>query len=402
VIGRVRTGFAVMSVIAAASIGSYSVQAAGQIDNRNLAPAASSPSRDAVPRVRLIAPADGAMVSGPTMLRADITPPEFASNAVFFVNGRETCRRSEPPFDCEWDAGATLASHQVRLVVNLRNGGRVVQTVRTASLAFAETVDVDVVQVTVTVTDDRGRYVKGLPKSAFRVFEDGMPQPISQFYADDAPLELVVALDMSSSMAPSLPALKRAVSAFLGAVPPHHRLTLLGFNDEVFMLLPRSADAAARASIVDTLSAWGMTSLYEAIRESATIIASRPGRKAGIVFTDGQDQGSRISVDEVEAALQSGDMILYMIGQGQGIASQPLKQVMDRLAVPTGGRTVSTTSISELHSAFGNLFDEMEHQYVLGYQAKPGPADDRWREISVKIDGDYRIRARQGYRKARQ
>jgi VWFA-related protein len=353
----------------------------------------------AAPRVTLVAPAEGAFVTGSTLLRAEIAPAEAASSAVFFVNGREACRRSEPPFECEWDAGATLASHQVRLVVNLRAGGRVVQTVRTASLAFAETVDVDMVQVTVTVTDDRGRYVKGLPKSAFRVFEDGVVQSISQFAADDAPIELAVALDLSSSMTQSLPAMKRSVAAFLDAVPPRHRLTLLGFNDEVFTLLPASADAGRRGQVVNDLSAWGMTSLYEAIVQSAATVGTRPGRKAAIVFTDGQDQGSRVSIEDVESTLHSGDVILYMIGQGQGVDSRPLKLVMDRLAVPTGGRTVSTTSVGALQEAFSELFDEMEHQYVLAYQAPAGPPDDRWREITVKVDGHYRVRARQGYRK---
>ena len=361
----------------------------------------SYPLQAASPSVRLLAPVEGAFVTGPTLLRADIAPSDAASSAVFFVDGRETCRRSGPPFECEWDAGATLASHQIRLVVNLHAGGRIVQTIRTATLSFAETVDVDVVQVTVTVTDDRGRYVKGLPQSAFQVFEDGVAQPVSQFYADDTPLELVVALDLSSSMTQSLPSMKRAVSAFLGAVPPRHRLTLLGFNDEVFTLLPATADSSERGQVVDRLSAWGMTSLYEAIVQGAASVGSRPGRKAAIVFTDGQDQGSRVTIEDVEGTLHSGDLILYMIGQGQGVASRPLKQVMDRLSVPTGGRTVSTTSIDALEDAFSDLFDEMEHQYVLGYQAPIGPADDRWRELTVKVNGgDYRVRARQGYRKA--
>ena len=170
------------------------------------------------------------------------------------------------PFECEWEAGATIVSRQVRLVVNLKAGGRVVRTVaHRQRQSFAETVDVDVVQVTATVTDERGRYVDGLPRSAFHVLEDGKPQTISHFYADDAPLELVVALDLSTSMQPALAEMKRAVSAFLRALPARHRLTLLGFNDDVFTLAPRTADAVDREKVVAALSAWGMTALYEAV-----------------------------------------------------------------------------------------------------------------------------------------
>jgi Ca-activated chloride channel family protein len=350
------------------------------------------------PHVRLVAPADGALVIGQTTLRAEVNPSPMATSAVFYVDGREMCRKSQAPFECEWDAGHSLAPHQVRLVVTLRTGGRVVETVRTAGVPFAETVDVDAVQVAVTVTDDRGQYVKGLPQSAFRVFEDGKPQTVSQFYDGDAPLEFVVAVDLSSSMTPAVPQMKRALSALLDAVPSSHRLTLLGFNDEVFTLLPRHAEASTRAAVVESLSAWGRTALYEAILESVNALGSRPGRKAVLVFTDGQDEGSRAALVDVESALHSRDQILYMIGQGQGLASDDLKALMDRLSRPTGGRTVTTTNMAALQRAFSDLFEEMSHQYVLGYQTAAA-ADGRWHELSVKVDGGYRVRARQGFRK---
>lgn len=371
--------------------------AAGAHDGSPLRPAGDS----VAPKVRLMSPVDGGFVTGPTVLRAEVEPSSAAARASFFVDGTEVCRRTNAPFECEWDAGAVIVAHQVRLVVSLTSGGRIVRTVRTANVSFAETVEVNVVQVTATVTDSRGRYVDGLPRSAFRVFEDGTPQAISHFYAEDAPLELVVALDVSTSMAPALAEMKRAVSAFLRTLPARHRLTLLGFNDEVFTLLPRTASAAERDQVINALSAWGTTALYEGIIRSVEMLGSRPGRKAALVFTDGQDLGSRVTVAEVERTLHASDSILYMIGQGQSAEQAALKKVMDRLALPTGGRTISTTSISALERAFADLFEEMSHQYVLGYQAPGGVRDDRWREIRVTVDGDYRVRGRQGYRASR-
>ena len=101
-----------------------------------------------------------------------------------------------------------------------------VQTVRTRGLGYTEKVDVDVVQVTVTVTDGRGHFVKSLPRSVFHVFEDGRPQGITHFASEDIPLELVVAVDISGSMAPAMPKLKKAVKAFLLAVPTQDQVTL--------------------------------------------------------------------------------------------------------------------------------------------------------------------------------
>ena len=378
-----RTMLSLVVVVGAVwTLSSYSLQATDRSDRgmRSSALPGTAASLD----VRLLAPADGAYLTGPTTLRAQVDPPGAVASVAFFVDGTEVCRRTNVPFDCEWDAGSTIVARQVRLVVNLNAGGRVVQTVRTASPSFAETVDVDVVQVTATVTDDRGRYVDGLPRSAFHVLEDGKPQTISHFYADDAPLELVVALDLSTSIKPALAEMKRAVSAFLRALPARHRLTLLGFNDDVFTLLPRTADTVEREKVVASLSAWGMTALYEAVIRSAEILASRPGRKAVLVFTDGQDQGSHVTLDDVERTLHASDLILYMIGQGQGTESQPLKQLMDRLSLPTGGRTVSTTSIS----CAGAIVQRSVRGDVTPVRARLPGANRRLRRPLARDSGD--------------
>jgi VWFA-related protein len=317
---------------------------------------------------------------------------------VFFVDALKVCTLTAPPFECEWDAGRSITQHLLRVVVNLAGGGRVVKTARTTAAEFAETVDVDIVKVTVTVMDDRNRYVQGLPRSAFRVSEDGRAQTISHFFAEDTPLELVVAIDMSESMRPAISSLKRAVSDFVGAVPSRHGVTLLGFNDDVFTLAQRAADPAARVKAVDTLAPWGATALYDVILKGADLLDSQTGRKALIVFTDGEDAGSNATITDVEERLQSSDLVLYMIGQGQGLMSEQLKKVMERLSRPTGGRAFFTERADELHNSFNELLEELSHQYGLGYQSTNSARDDTWRRITVDVDGQRRVRARQGYR----
>src|SRR4029077_413333 len=129
-----------------------------------------------------------------------------------------------------WDAGSSIVAHQVRVVANIAGGSRVVGKTRTKVVGYTENVQVDVVQVTATVTDSHGKYVKSLPKTAFHVAEDDRPQSITHFAAEDVPLDLIVAVDISGSMMPAMPKLKKAVKEFLGAVPTRDRVTLLGFN----------------------------------------------------------------------------------------------------------------------------------------------------------------------------
>jgi len=101
-------------------------------------------------------------------------------SVTFFVDGRQVCRVAKAPFACEFDVGQAIAEHQVRAVA-AGGGVRVVHTVTTKGLAFAETVDVELVQVTASVTDGKNKYVRGLPRSAFHMFEDGQPQTITHF-----------------------------------------------------------------------------------------------------------------------------------------------------------------------------------------------------------------------------
>ena len=212
------------------------------------------------------------------------------------------------------------------------------------------------------------------------------------------PLEIVVAIDISGSMTPAMPKLKKAVKEFLADVPKQDLVTLLGFNDNIFTLTRKTSDPAERMKAVDRLASWGSTALYDVLLRGVEILGRQTGRKALVVFTDGEDQGSHATINDVERRLQSSDVTLYMIGQGRGVTMEPLKKIMERLSTPTGGRALSTDSADDLHAAFTDLLDELSNQYLLGYQSSNTRRDDAWRKIKVDVDGHHDVRARLGYR----
>jgi VWFA-related protein len=353
---------------------------------------------DSLPTAKLLSPEPDSYATGVVALRASADESATIENVTFFVDGRQVCIVSRRPFECEWDAGSEVKAHQIRAVFNLPEGGRVARTVRTKGLTFVDKVNVEVVQVTVTVTDDSGHFVGGIPRSAFKILEDGKPQTITYFASEDVPLELIVAVDISGSMGPSMPKLKRAVKEFLGAIPSNDAVTLLGFNDNVFPLTRKATDPAERIRSVDRLAPWGATALYDVILRGIDMLGRQTGRKALVVFTDGEDQGSHVAIEDVERRLQASDVTLYMIAQGRGISQEYLKRTMQRLTVPTGGRTFTTESVDALQGAFEELLDELSNQYLLGYPPTNTKRDDTWREIKVQVDGHSGIRARQGYR----
>jgi Ca-activated chloride channel family protein len=350
------------------------------------------------PQVQILSPEPGSLLSGPTRLRAGVEPPAAASGVAFFIDGRQVCEVVQPPFECDWDAGPDVVEHQIRLVVTPVAGNRIIRTLRTKALQFDDKVDVDAVQVTVTVSDDDGRFVAGIPRSAFKVYEDGKPQSISHFTSENVPLELITAVDISGSMTPAMPRLKRAVKEFLGAVPARHQVSLLGFNDAIFALTRKTTDPAERVRAVDRLAPWGATALYDVILRGTDMLGRQIARKAVVVFSDGEDQGSHVALQDVERRLQTSDVTLYMIAQGRGVSHEYLRKVMQQLTTPTGGRAFYTDSIDELQGAFEELLDELSNQYLLGYQPTNTRRDDKWREIKVEVEGYPQVRARQGYR----
>jgi Ca-activated chloride channel homolog len=360
--------------------------------------AAQAPSPSA-PIFEIVSPTADTFLTGPVVLKTLADPPSAFTRVSFFVDGREVCVVTQPPFECDWNAGPDVVERQLRFVATQTNGNRIVRTRRTQGLGITEKVDVDVVQVTVTVTNDHGEFVAGLPQSSFHVLEDGKPQTITYFASEDVPLELVVAVDISGSMGPAMPKVKEAVKAFLGAVPAENRLSLLGFNDTVFALTRRPTDPPEeRVRAVDRLAAWGATALYDVIVRGIDMLGARTGRKALVVFSDGEDQGSHVTLDQVEQRLQASDVTLYMIGQGRGLSVDRLKKVMERLSNPTGGRVFAMASIDQLSSAFDTLLEELSHQYLIGYPPPGDVRDGKFHEIKVRVDGHNNVRARNGYR----
>src|SRR5439155_23882001 len=153
---------------------------------------------------------------------------------------------------------------------------------------------------------------------------------------------------ISGSMAPAMPKLKIAVKEFLGDVPPQDQVTLLAFNDNIFPVMRKQTDPGERIRAVDRLAPWGSTALDDVILRGAEILGRQTGRKALVIFTDGEDQGSHATIQDVERRLQSSDITLYMIGQGRGVTMEPLKRIMERLSTPTGGRALFTDSAEDL------------------------------------------------------
>ena len=345
-------------------------------------------------------PADDAYVSGSVTMKADLSPAEVVVRRMTFgVDGKVLCAVEGPPYECPWEAGTSVVPHDVRVVAELIDGRRLVATVRTRGSSFEAASDAEVVQVAATVLDAKGKPVRGLTRDSFRVFEDGVEQTLSHFIGPDAPSDLVVAVDTSASMGPSMAVCRDAVKAFLGGLRPDDHLTLLAFNDSVFTLARRETDPAARLRAVDRLTPWGGTALYDVALRGLQLLGRQGGRHALVAFTDGEDTSSHATAEDVDRRVQASDVPIYVIAQGRGVKERQLKQILNRMTDVSGGRAFFTERIEELEGAFAEIAEDLASQYVLGYEPRNAARDGSWRAIRVEVVGGARpVRARQGYR----
>jgi VWFA-related protein len=352
--------------------------------------------------LKIVSPPPDAYVSDGVALEAQILPRERRGDVVdvtFYADGKLVCRSidAQQP-KCPWDAGAVIRAHLIRVVASLKSGERVVATTRTREIDYAQAVEVQVVQVNASVVDRRGRFVPGLTPADFRLAEDGVAQKVVQFASEDSPLEVVVALDVSGSMGAAMEDLKVAARQFLGSLRADDQVTLVAFNEEMFLLTQRETSAEVRLRAVDRLGAWGGTSLYDVIIRSLEQLSRQSGRRSLVVFSDGDDKTSQASLETVQRVIRSSDATLFMVGLGEGREQAKLRETLASLAEPSGGRALFAERPSDLAKVFGEVIEELKHQYLLGYESTNSRRDGAWRRLSLELPNTtHRVRARQGY-----
>ncbi len=352
------------------------------------------------PAIHITSPAPDTLVSGATRLEVVIEPREALASVktvTFSVDGHLACTIERPPFACTWDPGEIVRGHHVRVVAAIADGRRLIDNVHTKDLGYAERVRTDAVLVPVMVTRG-GQFVRGLKASDFAVVEDGVKQSIATFVSEEAPLDLVLAIDASGSMERALDEVKAAVKQLLSKLRQGDAATLVGFNDTTFLLTEREKDQHAREQALDMLSAWGGTALYDATVRAIDLVGRDWGRKGIVIFSDGDDRNSLTLREAATARVQASDAMLYTVGFGAGASVPNLRDRLERYASATGGRAFFPQRTQDLDAVFDRIVTELANQYVLSYTSTNLKEDGRWRAIKVRVrNGGYDVRTRQGY-----
>jgi len=269
-------------------------------------------------------------------------------------------------------------------------------------------VDVKLVNVFVTVTDEHGAPVSALTKDNFQLFEDGRLQKVSVFDREsELPLSIVLDIDTSLSTHKDLPLELTSARRFVHAIlRPVDALSLYEFSEIVDQVVPFTADLRTIDRGLDRLHPGAATALYDAIFLGAQALEERQGRKVMVVITDGGDTFSKTDYQEALRAAQISEAIVYSIivvpieaSAGRDTGGE---HALIQLSEDTGGKYFYATSISQLDHAFKSISDELRTQYLLAYYPSQCLADSDFRRIEVKLTGvagssEYNSRHRTGY-----
>lgn len=270
-------------------------------------------------------------------------------------------------------------------------------------------VDVNLVNVFVTVTDAQGSPIGGLKKDNFVLEEDAQPQKIAVFDKESAvPLSIALAIDTSLSTRRDLPLEQASAKHFAHAIlRPVDALSVYSFS-EVVQETTRgyTSDLKRVDEGIEHLRVGAATALYDAIYLASRSLDRRKGRKVEVLITDGGDTISKIDYKEALRAAEEAEAIVYSIiivpiesSAGRETGGE---HALIQLSEDTGGKYYYATSTGQLDEAFHKISDELRTQYLLAYYPSQRTSFSEFRRITVKINGvpdsaAYHVRHRAGY-----
>jgi VWFA-related protein len=255
-----------------------------------------------------------------------------------------------------------------------------------------------------TVYDDHDHMVTNLDKSAFQVFEDGVPQTITSFRREDIPVAVGIVIDNSGSMRDKRPAVNQAALNFVRSSNPQDEVFIVNFNDEYYLDQDFTSSIPQLREALEKIEARGGTALYDAIVASADHLKknARLEKKVLLVVTDGEDNASRESLEQAVRRLQAENgPTVYTIGLLGGERQRRARRALATVAEDTGGVSFFPKDLGEVDSITQEVAHDIRNQYTIGYRPTRPQSQGGYRSIKVIAHAHgykkLQVRTRTGY-----
>jgi VWFA-related protein len=278
---------------------------------------------------------------------------------------------------------------------------------------YSVSVNVELVQLSVSVLDKHGYPVQGLEKQHFAVYEDKVLQDISLFKQEDIPLSVGLVVDMSSSMFDKLHSVSSAAMTFVRESNPQDETAIVTFSNFATLEQDFTTNTHALSRALSGIVPLGNTALYDAVLLAARHLRDNgmQDKKVLIVISDGQDNDSKYQLKHVMEALKESKIIVYSIGllgpdSGNSNYTNMLeddgKKALKQLAEVTGGSAFFPSGVREVERVCRRIARDLRNQYTIGYKPSNDKLDGSWRKTLVRVNAPkgfpgVKVRTKQGY-----
>jgi Ca-activated chloride channel homolog len=270
-------------------------------------------------------------------------------------------------------------------------GGANVTNLATSHRDARIRVDVNLVQVPLTVTDPMNRLVTGLEKENFFLYDNNLGQSIKYFSSQDAPLTIGVIFDLSGSMSTKFVRARKALTEFLRTSNPQDEFFVVGFNDRPSVIVDYTSDPDDVEARMVMLKPENRTALIDAVYLGIDHLRqAKYERKALLIISDGGDNRSRYTEGELRRVVRESDVQIYAIGIFDNYAPTTEEQLgpdlLKEICEMTGGRMFNVAGdVSDLQDVATRISSELRNEYVIGYTPSEVRHDGNWRKLKVKL-----------------
>jgi Ca-activated chloride channel family protein len=257
-------------------------------------------------------------------------------------------------------------------------------------------VEIEVINLTVSVTDARSRYVTDLKNDDFAVFEDGVRQDLSIFRHEDIPISMALVIDTSASMDEKLSTAQQAAIRFAKTLRPQDQAQIMQFNDRTTVLQDFTPDHKLLEEAIRRTEASGPTALHNALYVGLKDLnkqkkAGELRRRAIVLLSDGEDTASLVNDEQVLELARKTEIAIYAISLRPSRVPERNRQqfsqathLLTALSRETGGQVFFPNSLSELDTVYDRIAEELRTQYSLGYVSSNARRDGKWRRVVVR------------------
>ena len=254
-------------------------------------------------------------------------------------------------------------------------------------------VDSDLVLIPVTVTDRHDRFVTGLEREHFKLYDDQVEQTISHFASEDTPVSVGVVFDCSGSMGGKLGKSRQAVAQFLKTANPGDEFSLIRFADHAELMVPLTHQAEEIQNRLSFIQANGTTALLDAIALSmGEMKRAHNSRKALLIVSDGGDNSSRSTLHELRKRIREANVQIFAVAilEPSGTRTRTLEELsgpmlLSEIAEQTGGQMFEVENLNELPRIASRIGVALRNQYVLGYSPANLQKDGKYHRVQVKL-----------------